>query len=90
MTSDKFKESVALKYDFDGAPTVVATGRNQVAETIIERAKSAGVPIVEDPKLAYVLSKIPLGDEIPPELYRAVAEVLVFVLRLEAELEVRT
>lgn len=90
MTSDKFKESVALKYDFDGAPTVVATGRNQVAETIIERAKSAGVPIVEDPKLAYVLSKIPLGDEIPPELYRAVAEVLVFILRLEAELEVRT
>ena len=90
MTSDKFKESVALQYDFDGAPTVVATGRNQVAETIIERAKSAGVPIVEDPKLAYVLSKIPLGDEIPPELYRAVAEVLVFVLRLEAELEVRT
>ena len=90
MTSDKFKESVALKYDFDGAPTVVATGRKQVAETIIERAKSAGVPIVEDPKLAYVLSKIPLGDEIPPELYRAVAEVLVFVLRLEAELEVRT
>ena len=90
MTSDKFKESVALKYDFDGAPTVVATGRNQVAETIIERAKSAGVPIVEDPKLADVLSKIPLGDEIPPELYRAVAEVLVFVLRLEAELEVRT
>ena len=90
MTSDKFKESVALKYDFDGAPTVVATGRNQVADTIIERAKSAGVPIVEDPKLAYVLSKIPLGDEIPPELYRAVAEVLVFVLRLEAELEVRT
>lgn len=90
MTSDKFKESVALKYDFDGAPTVVATGRNQVADTIIERAKSAGVPIVEDPKLAYVLSKIPLGDEIPPELYRAVAEVLVFILRLEAELEVRT
>ena len=42
---------------------------------------------MEDPKLAYVLSKVPLGDEIPADLYRAVAEVLVFILRLESELE---
>jgi flagellar biosynthesis protein len=56
---------------------------------IKERAEAAGVPLVEDPKLSYLLSKIPLGDEIPPELYRAVAEVLVFVLRLEKSLEVQ-
>ena len=56
---------------------------------IKERAEAAGVPLVEDPKLSYLLSKIPLGDEIPQELYRAVAEVLVFVLRLEKSLEVQ-
>ena len=56
---------------------------------IKERAEAEGVPLVEDPKLSYLLSKIPLGDEIPPELYRAVAEVLVFVLRLEKSLEVQ-
>ena len=87
MTPEQLKASVALKYDYEGAPTVVATGQNQVADVILDRAKRAGVPIVEDPKLAYVLSKVPLGDEIPPELYRAVAEVLVFILRLEGELE---
>ena len=74
MTPEQLKASVALKYDYEGAPTVVATGQNQVADVILDRAKSAGVPIVEDPKLAYVLSKVPLGDEIPPDLYRAVAE----------------
>ena len=87
MTPEQFKASVALKYDYEGAPTVVATGQNKVSDTILERAKSAGVPIIEDPKLAYVLSKVPLGDEIPPDLYRAVAEILVFILRLESELE---
>ena len=87
MTPEQLKASVALKYDYEGAPTVVATGQNQVADEILARAKSAGVPIVEDPKLAYVLSKVPLGDEIPPELYRAVAEVLVLIFLVEGELE---
>ena len=58
-----------------------------IARLIKERADAAGIPMVEDPKLSYLLSKIPLGDEIPPELYRAVAEVLVFVLRMELKLE---
>ena len=87
MNSDEFQRAVALHYDQKGAPTVLATGEGEIAQLIKERAEAAGVPLVEDPKLSYLLSKIPLGDEIPPELYRAVAEVLVFVLRLEKSIE---
>lgn len=87
MNSDEFQRAVALHYDQKGAPTVLATGEGEIARLIKERAEAAGVPLVEDPKLSYLLSKIPLGDEIPPELYRAVAEVLVFVLRLEKAIE---
>ena len=87
MISDEFQRAVALHYDQKGAPTVLATGEGEIARLIKERAEAAGVPLVEDPKLSYLLSKIPLGDEIPPELYRAVAEVLVFVLRLEKAVE---
>ena len=87
MNSDEFQRAVALHYDQKGAPTVLATGEGEIARLIKERAEAAGVPLVEDPKLSYLLSKIPLGDEIPPELYRAVAEVLVFVLRLEKSID---
>ena len=89
MKDSEFERAVALHYDQQGAPTVLATGEGEIARLIKERAEAAGVPLVEDPKLSYLLSKIPLGDEIPPELYRAVAEVLVFVLRLEKSLEVK-
>ncbi|UZP73822.1 flagellar biosynthesis protein FlhB [Candidatus Paraluminiphilus aquimaris] len=89
MKDSEFERAVALHYDQQGAPTVLATGEGEIARLIKERAEAAGVPLVEDPKLSYLLSKIPLGDEIPPELYRAVAEVLVFVLRLEKSLEVQ-
>lgn len=83
------KTTVALKYDGAGAPTVVATGAGHIAEEIQQRAKASGVPVVEDPKLALLLAQVPLGEEIPPALYRAVAEVLVFVLRLELAMEER-
>ena len=87
MNRNDFERAVALHYDREGAPTVLASGEGEIARLIKERADAAGVPLVEDPKLSYLLSKIPLGDEIPPELYRAVAEVLVFVLRMEMKLE---
>ena len=89
MNQDDFERAVALHYDQEGAPTVLASGEGHIARLIKERADAAGIPMVEDPKLSYLLSKIPLGDEIPPELYRAVAEVLVFVLRMELKLETR-
>lgn len=76
------KLAVALEYDRKGAPRVVAKGRGELGERIIEVAKAHDVPVEENEVLAGALSNVELGDEIPPELYRAVAEVLVFVLRL--------
>lgn len=80
----KIKTAVALSYEVEqGAPTVVASGKGYVAEKIIEKAKEADVPIHEDSKLAQTLSKLEIGDAIPPELYGAVAEILVFVDDME-------
>jgi flagellar biosynthesis protein len=78
----KSQLAVALHYDRSGAPRVVAKGRGSLGETIIEVAKANNIPIEENEVLAGALSNIELGDEIPAELYKAVAEVLVFVLRL--------
>ncbi|MDG1034510.1 MAG: EscU/YscU/HrcU family type III secretion system export apparatus switch protein [Luminiphilus sp.] len=89
MKQDEFERAVALHYDQLGAPTILASGEGEIARLIKERAEQAGVPLVENPKLSYLLSKIPLGDEIPPELYRAVAEVLIFILRVEMALDER-
>jgi flagellar biosynthesis protein len=83
MSADgKHPLAVALQYDHAGAPRVVAKGRGAVGEKIVEVAKSHGVPIEENEALAGALAHIELGDEIPAELYKAVAEVLVFVLRM--------
>ncbi len=78
--------AVALHYDRKGAPRVVAKGRGSIGEKIIEVAKAHDIPIEENEVLAGALSKVELGDEIPPELYKAVAEVLVFVLRLSGRI----
>ncbi|MBN1141296.1 MAG: EscU/YscU/HrcU family type III secretion system export apparatus switch protein [Deltaproteobacteria bacterium] len=80
---DKIKKAAALRYDAsrNAAPVLVAGGRGAVAEKILELGKEAGVPVVEDPDLAEMLGAFPVGKEIPPELYRAVAEVLAFVYR---------
>ena len=83
----KYKTSVALSYDEVGAPTVTASGDGLIAEAIIGRAREFDVPVVEDAKLAQLLSTVPLGEEIPVELYQAVAEILVFLMRLEMTLD---
>ena len=76
----KPKEAIALEYDpSDEAPRVIASGRGLVAEKIIEKAKEADVPIHRDDKLADTLSRLEIGDMIPPELYEVVAEILIFV-----------
>lgn len=79
------KTAVALSYDpdEDAAPKIVATGRGLVADTIIERAGEANVPIHKDEKLAGTLSKLEIGDSIPPQLYGIVAEILVYVDNME-------
>ena len=76
----KIKQAIALEYNPDEeAPKVIATGRGALAERIIEKAKESDVPIHRDDKLADTLSRLEIGDMIPPELYEVVAEILVFV-----------
>lgn len=78
--SEKAKTAVALAYNpGDQAPKILATGKGAVADKIIEKAKEGNVPFYKDDKLANTLSKLEIGDMIPPELYEVVAEILVFV-----------
>lgn len=78
------KIAVALQYDpAEEAPKVIASGKGQIAERILEKAEEALVPVYEDEGLAKTLSKLELGEAIPPELYGVVAEVLVFVDRMD-------
>ena len=78
----KSKLAVALQYDRKGAPRVTAKGKGAIGRKIIEVAKANDIPIEENEVLAGALSNVELGEEIPVELYKAVAEVLVFVLKL--------
>ena len=73
--------AVALDYEEGGVPRVVAVGRGVVGEKIIETARAHGVPLEENAALAEALSTIELEAEIPEALYRAVAEILGFILR---------
>ena len=78
------RRAVALRYDTssDQAPRVVATGSGHLAERILEIARASGVAVHEDADLVQTLSALDLGMEIPEALYRAVAEVLAFVYRI--------
>ena len=84
---EKTRKAVALKYDQekDNAPRVVAKGRGEIAEKIIAIAKAHNLPLYEDKNLIQILEALELEAEIPPELYRAVAEVLAFIYRLNGK-----
>ncbi|WP_456384413.1 EscU/YscU/HrcU family type III secretion system export apparatus switch protein [Desulfolithobacter sp.] len=77
----KSEKAVALLYDQEksAAPQVVASGSGLVAQKIIQTARDAGVFIREDPDLVELLANVPVGEEIPEELYRTVADILAFV-----------
>lgn len=78
--NQKVRQAIALEYDpADSAPKVLAIGRGALADKIIDQAKQSDVPIHKDDKLANTLSKLQIGDMIPPELYEVVAEILMFV-----------
>lgn len=79
--------AVALDYQQGHTPRVVATGRGHVSDRIIEVAKAHGVPLQKDPALAAALSTLELDQEIPEQLYRAVAQVLGFILRAAGKLK---
>lgn len=77
--------AVALKYDGTSAPRIVAKGHGETAGRIIATAEDHQVPLHHDPQLAKVLSRVPLGEEIPRELYVAVAEVIAFAYWLSGK-----
>lgn len=77
--------AVALRWDGKGAPKVSAKGRHEVADRILALAAEHAVPVREDPELTELLARVELGDEIPAELYLAVAQVIAFAYRLSGK-----
>lgn len=84
---NKRKEAIALTYEQHkhAAPTVIAKGKGLVAEQILERAKKENIPIQEDASLVELLSKLNINEQIPEDLYMAVAEVFAFIYSLEKD-----
>lgn len=82
--TDQRKKAAALRYKpkEDAAPKIVAKGSGAMAERILAIAKEHNIPLKDDPQLVEVLSALDLYQEIPPQLYKAVAEVLAFVYKV--------
>ncbi len=81
---NKLRKAAVLKYkhQIDRAPRLVAKGKGMVADRILELARKHRIPIQSDPALVEVLSQLDIDQEIPPDLYRAVAQVLAYVYRV--------
>jgi len=92
VVKGKRKKAVGIKYDpaRDDAPKVKAKGAGYLADRILNLARKHGVPIKQDNELVETLYALDIDQEIPPELYRAVAEVLAFIYRLSAQLKEST
>jgi len=84
---DEAKLAVALKWEGQGTPTVVAKGEGAVADAIVAKAEAAGVAIEENPLLAKALAAVELDRPIPEPLFKAVAEVIAFVLRASGRMK---
>ncbi len=89
MSDDDKKnlQAVALKYNIENAPKVVAKGDGIIAEKIVEIAEEHGVTLYQDSELVKLLSRIEIDEEIPSNLYQAVAVVLSFVFQLNGKSE---
>ena len=85
MKKDKIKSAIALKYDSDEdiAPKVIAKGDNFIAKNMVEKAEELDIPINRDEKIVHQLRNLELNDNIPPELYEAIAQVLIFITKLD-------
>ena len=81
--------AVALRYDKSAAPVprVVARGRGATGEAILALAREHGIPIEENAPLAEALAQVDIGEDIPEPLYKAIAEVLIFILRASGKLK---
>ncbi len=83
--SNKPRQAVAIKYELESAPRVVAKGDGQIADKIIDIAEEHGVVLYQDSELVKLLSKIEVDSEIPSDLYQVVAVVLSFVFQLNGK-----
>ncbi|NLW24988.1 MAG: type III secretion system protein [Clostridia bacterium] len=81
------KKAAALRYkEGDNAPKIIGLGKGEIAEKIIAIARENNIPIVVNPPLSETLTFLELGQEIPPELYRVVAEILAFIYKTTQEI----
>lgn len=89
--AERRKKAAALRYDKEqeAAPRVVAQGQGLVADKIVSTAKEADIPIVEDAALVSALLMLELGEEIPAELYQAVAKILSFLYTIDKGREIK-
>lgn len=83
MDRHKKKNTIAAAIEYDdkrdAAPKVTAKGRGSIAEKIIKLAMEHNIPIREDPALVQILSRLDIDEQIPPEIYKAIAEILAFI-----------
>lgn len=81
----KVKKAAAIKYNSttENAPKVIAKGKGYVAEAILKRGEESEIPVYQDERLVEQLERLELGAEIPPYLYDLVAQVLVFIARMD-------
>lgn len=86
-TDESTPLAIAMRYEAPRPPVVTASGRGAAAESIIELAKTHDIPLHDDPELAGLLAKVPLGEEIPTALYAAVAEVIAFVYLMAGRID---
>jgi flagellar biosynthesis protein len=78
--------AIKYKHGADSVPKLVAKGQGHIADRIIALARENGIPIHEDRNMVEILSTIDLYEQIPPKLYRAVAEVLTFIYRMTGKI----
>jgi len=81
----RIKQAAAISYDpaENDVPVLAAFGEGHMAQKIVDVARESGVPVLPEPGLTNLLSKISVGDEIAPEMYDAVAKVLAFVSEVD-------
>jgi len=84
-SSSSKENAVALKYENERAPTVIASGKGATADEILRIAEESGIPLYENKELAELLSHLELGEEIPEILYRTIAEVIAFAYYLQGK-----
>jgi len=83
MTDKRYTQAVALEYGRNKVPTLTAKGDDELARRIVAEAKKQGVYVAEDPRLLAMLSRLDVGQEIPQDMFTAVAVILAWVYWLK-------